>query len=203
MYAVRKERRHTVSARKTDGVRRKFREYLDERRMVFPRGPKRPNSREWIRLDHREEWYYDGHLVDRPLFGLLGLGKVSELWLNRVTFPRNRGVRTFVPDVMRLYADVRRVMRNVLSSYPIDERLPEEGVRAVRSEYLRLCENAAELVVLMNPGACECPLCGTKKAVVYELDILKAILSDPRVRHLVPPGTRLAELADLTPPAVL
>lgn len=203
MCAVRKERRHTVSARKTDGVRRRFREYLDERRMSFPRGPRKRNSKEWIKLEHREPWYYDGHLVNRPLFGLLGLGKLSELWLNRVAFSRNRGLHAFVPDVMRFYADVRRVMQNVLSSYPIDERLPEEGVRAVRDEYLRLCEDAAGLAERIDPKPCECPLCGTKGAVVYELDILKAILSDPRVSGLVPPGTRLAELVDLTPVTVL
>ena len=197
------ERRHTVSTRKTGGVRRRFREYLDEGRMSFPRGPRKRNSKEWIKLEHREPWYYDGHLVNRPLFGLLGLGKLSELWLNRVAFSRNRGLHAFVPDVMWFYADVSRVMQNVLSSYPIDERLPEEGVRAARDEYLRLCEDATGLAERIDPEPCECPLCGTKGAVVYEFDILKAILSDPRVRNLVPPGTRLAELVDLTPVTVL
>ena len=51
------ERRHTVSTRKTGGVRRRFREYLDEGRMSFPRGPRKRNSKEWIKLEHREPWY--------------------------------------------------------------------------------------------------------------------------------------------------
>lgn len=198
----------------TDGIRRKFREYLDDRRLEFPRGPRKPPKRdrhtgsviktyESLPFDHPVEWYYDGHLKDRPLYGILGLGKLSERWLNKVKFPTKPVDPSAIIPATRFYSEVRREMRNILSTHPIGKRISPKGVDAIRGKYLSLCAMASETARELESWKCRCPLCGGGLVSRSEFEMIKVLVEDAVKIGVVPASSNILKFTHLTPTSAI
>lgn len=126
-----------------DGVRRRFRESLDPSRYTFPRRGL---------VHHPKSWYMSDAPLKRPVFGVYALAAFAEnmMWLAR--FGRRR--RPTIEDATRYFAETRRALQNVLSTYRVDRRLTEAQARRLRTLVSKLVDGARRLDESMkNPGS--------------------------------------------------
>lgn len=124
-----------------DGVRRRFRESLAEIRWTYPRKGL---------IHHPREWYLNGDGPRaRPVFGVYAMAAFAEDMLWRAMHAK-KGVKPLVEDATRYFAETRRALQNVLSTYKIDRRLTAAQTRSLRCVVERLVEGARELVGKMK-----------------------------------------------------
>lgn len=125
-----------------DGIRRRYRESLDTRRWTFPRKGL---------IHHPREWYLfgDGPRA-RPVFGVYAMAAFAEDTLWRA-FHARKGMKPSVEDATVFFAETRRALQNVLSTYRIDRRLTAAQVRSLRFLVDRLQVSAQVLVGKMEP----------------------------------------------------
>lgn len=123
-----------------DGVRRRFRESLDEMRWTYPRKGL---------VHHPRAWFLSEKPMARPVFGVYAMASFAEDMLWRAKNAR-KGSRPTVEDAMRYFAETRRALQNTLSTYRIDRRLTTAQARSLRRVVERLVEGARELVGKMK-----------------------------------------------------
>lgn len=114
-----------------DGIRRRFREALSDDRYIWPRKGL---------VHHAEEWYVSGAPLKRPVFGVYALAAFAEDTLWRARYGKRR--RPDFAKASAFFADTRRALQNVLSTYPIDRRLTPKQVESLRRVVERLVEHA-------------------------------------------------------------
>lgn len=140
---MRKEKvdgRAVVVHERGDGVRRRYRESLDPSRWSYPRAGL---------VHHPREWYLSDAPLARPVFGVYALAAFAEDMLRRARHAK-RGMRPEFADAARYFAETRRALQNVLSTYRIDRRLTAAQTRALRRVVERLQESARTLVGKMK-----------------------------------------------------
>lgn len=141
---MRKEKvdgRVVVVHERGDGIRRRYRESLDLQRWTFPRKGL---------IHHPREWYLSGRGPRaRPVFGVYAMASFAEDMLWRAKNAK-KGVRPSVEDATRYFAETRRALQNVLSTYRIDRRLTAAQTRSLRCIVERLVEGARELAGKMK-----------------------------------------------------
>lgn len=167
-----------------DDVRGKYREAMKEEHFRFPRKTV---------LGHKIEWYLDGHLASRPLSAIYSYACLAEYMLHYVRFGKRRqsGAETIVVE---FFAETRRAMQNVLSTYPIDRRLKTKERESVRRVAERLCEHASLTYreLAMASSLCDCPACrGTGNLHGADVDLLEAILFEQSRNGTIPPTSKL------------
>ena len=114
-----------------DGIRRRFRESLDASRFGSPRRGL---------VHHAEAWYASDAPMRRPLFGVYAFAALAEDLMWRARFGRRR--RPKVEQVVPFFAETRRALQNVLSTYPIGRRMTEAQTRSLRRVVERLASSA-------------------------------------------------------------
>ena len=147
---MRRERVDGVSAvvfERGDGIRRRFRESLDEARFLYPRKGL---------IHHPRSWFLSERPLARPVFGVYAMAAFAEDMLWRARHAK-KGPRPRFEDAARYFAETRRALQNVLSSHKIDRRLTAAQVRRLRTVVERLVEGARELVGKMKKVS-EAPL---------------------------------------------
>lgn len=167
-----------------DDVRGKYREALKDEHFRFPRK---------TGVCHGIQWYLDGHLVNKPLVALHAYANLAEYMLHYVRFGR-RGQRGAETLVVEFFAETRRAMQNVLSTYPIDRRLRRHERESVKKVAQRLCEHAglAWKELGMASCHCDCPACGgTGNLYSSDVDLLEAILFEQSRNGTIPPSSKL------------
>jgi len=159
------------------GTRAEFREMIKDVHFLYPRKH---------RLGRSERSYLDGHMAERPLFGIRSLGYVSENMLHDLKFgPRNHSRNTEVA-VTAFYAAVRRFMAEVLTDCSVGSRIRGRRKDRFAKRYLKLCEEGLAAKDMMASG----------KSVVLRLgksdvDLLTVVLS--RCRDIIPGTSKLAK----------
>lgn len=123
-----------------DGVRRRYRESLDESRFLYPRKGL---------IHHPRSWFLSERPLARPVFGVYAMAAFAEDMLWRARHAK-RGRRPAFEDAARYFAETRRALQNVLSSHRIDRRLTSAQSRRLRSVVERLVEDAKGLVGRMK-----------------------------------------------------
>ena len=123
-----------------DGIRRRYRESLDRQRWTFPRKGL---------VHHPREWFLSDAPARRPVFGVYAMASFAEdmLWRSKHA---KKGAKPAVEDATRYFAETRRALQNVLSTYKIDRRLTAAQARSLRGVVERLIEGARELVGKMQ-----------------------------------------------------
>lgn len=178
-----------------EGMRRMFKDLLDDRRIVYPRYKEtrtahdKPKSSQ---LRHPIEWYLDGHLVNRPVYGIYALGVFAEHLLYRVKFGRGRNARALNP-VMEFYAETRRVMQSLLTSCSVDKRVPKEVLHRMRKRVTELLDGARkayDAVTKMKRDQ-RCPVCNGHALSAYDIELLEAILLKCSERGEIPIDSKL------------
>lgn len=119
-----------------DGIRRRYRESLDPARWTYPRKGL---------VHHPREWFLSTRPMARPVFGVYAMASFAEDMLWRAKHAR-KGSRPSFEDAARYFAETRRALQNVLSTYRIDRRLTAAQTRSLRHVVERLVEGARELV---------------------------------------------------------
>lgn len=123
-----------------DGVRRRYRESLDESRFLYPRKGL---------IHHPRSWFLSERPLARPVFGVYAMAAFAEDMLWRARHAK-RGRRPAFEDAARYFAETRRALQNVLSSHRIDRRLTSSQSRRLRALVGRLVEGARGLVERME-----------------------------------------------------
>lgn len=124
-----------------DGIRRRYRESLDPSRWAYPRKGL---------VHHPRDWYlHSSGPADRPVFGVYAMAAFAEdmLWRSRHA---KRGMRPEFADAGLFFAETRRALQNVLSTYRIDRRLTPAQTRALRRVVERLQASARSLAGKMK-----------------------------------------------------
>lgn len=124
-----------MGQKKAKGIRERFREALDVRRFTWPRKGL---------LHHAEAWFVSEAPLRRPLFGVYAMAAFAEDTLWRARF----GKRT-KPDFAEaagFFAETRRALQNVLSTYPIGRRLTRRQAESLRRVVERLAERAKKFL---------------------------------------------------------
>jgi hypothetical protein len=118
-------------------MRHRYRDALDDSRFVWPRAGV---------LHHTQKWYIasDGPRA-RPVFGVYALAMFAERMLWRAKFGQ-RGMRPSLVDAAKFFAETRRALQNVLSTYRIDRRLTPAQTERLRRVVDRVQKSARELV---------------------------------------------------------
>lgn len=140
---MRKEKvdgRTVVVHERGDGIRRRYRESLDPSRWSYPRAGL---------VHHPREWYLSDAPLARPVFGVYALAAFAEDMLRRARHAR-RGARPAFAEAARFFAETRRALQNVLSTYRVDRRLTPAQTRALRRVVERLQASARSLVGKMK-----------------------------------------------------
>lgn len=125
-----------------DGVRRRYRDSLDPSRFLYPRKGL---------VHHPRSWFLSEWPLRRPVFGVYAMAAFAEDMLWRARHAK-RGRRPAFEDAARYFAETRRALQNVLSSYRIDRRLTAAQARKLRTVVERLVEGARELVERTEPA---------------------------------------------------
>lgn len=137
---------------KGDGIRRRYRESLDPSRWTYPRKGL---------MHHPRSWFLSEKPMARPVFGVYAMASFAEDMLWRAKHAK-KGMRPSVEDATRYFAETRRALQNVLSTYRIDRRLTAAQARSLRRTVERLVEGARELVAkLTSPYMAEKPASAT------------------------------------------
>lgn len=181
-----------------DDVRSKYRESMKDEHFRFPRKSV---------LCHKIDWYLDGHLSARPLSAIYAYACLAEYMLHHVRFGKRRqnGAEA---RVVEFFAETRRAMQNVLSTYPIDRRLKTNERESVRRVAERLCEHAklTHRELGIASASCVCPACiGVGTLHGADSDLLEAILFEQSRNGTIPPTSKLfrAEAVDNPPRTVV
>lgn len=119
-----------------DGIRRRYRESLAEGLFQHPRR---------LPLNHAEGWYLrtDGP-SRRPVMGVYALAAYAENMLWRARFAR-KGAAPSLERAVWFFAETRRALQNVLSTYRIDRRLTAKQAESLRRVVERLQASAREV----------------------------------------------------------
>ena len=123
-----------------DGVRRRYRDSLDSSRFLYPRKGL---------VHHPRPWFLSEEPLRRPVFGVYAMAAFAEDMMWRARHAK-KGMKPAFEDAARYFAETRRALQNVLSSYRIDRRLTAAQVRKLRTVVERLVEGAKELVGKMK-----------------------------------------------------
>ena len=141
---MRKEKvdgRTVVVHERGDGIRRRYRESLDPIRWTYPRKGL---------VHHPRDWYlHSNGPLGRPVFGVYAMAAFAEDMLWRARHAK-RGMRPEFADAARYFAETRRALQNVLSTYRIDRRLTPAQTRALRRVVERLQASARSLAGKMK-----------------------------------------------------
>ena len=112
-------------------------------------------------MHHPRSWFLSEKPMARPVFGVYAMASFAEDMLWRAKHAK-KGMRPSVEDATRYFAETRRALQNVLSTYRIDRRLTAAQARSLRRTVERLVEGARELVAkLTSPYMAEKPASAT------------------------------------------
>ena len=136
MKKVKTDGKVVVVHERGDGVRRRFRESLDAIRWTYPRKGL---------VHHPRAWFLSDKPMARPVFGVYAMASFAEDMLWRAKNAR-KGKAPRYEDAAVCFAETRRALQNVLSTYRIDRRLTAAQVKSLRRVVERLVEGARELV---------------------------------------------------------
>lgn len=128
---------------KGDGIRRRYRELLEEKHFLHPR--------RYVSKTVTNKWLMSDEPLKRPLFGLYRLAKYAEgrLYLSRKTNPFHGGTPRPDEDLAFIFfSDTRRAMRNVLYTTHVDERLTRAQLKTVRKAVSKLLNRARAFFIL-------------------------------------------------------
>jgi hypothetical protein len=125
-----------------DGIRRKYRDSLDPSRFAYPRKGL---------VHHPRAWYLSDAPAARPSFGVYAMAAFAEDMLWRARHAR-KGLAPSVEDAIRFFAETRRALQNVLSTYRIGRRLTTAQSRRLRRTVEGLVTSARDLVGKMRRG---------------------------------------------------
>lgn len=184
------------------GIRRMYKDLLDDRRQVYPRYQETRDQRNDVKrshLRHPVDWYLDGHLVQRPAYGIYALATFAEHLLYRVKFGKRHKSRAF-PAVLAFYAETRRVMRDVLTACSIDSRLPKDVLERMRARTEDLVKSANEAYQAIEDmkRKCTCPVCHGNQLSKYDVELLEAMLLDYSSKGNIPRDSILFRETPLT-----
>lgn len=177
-------RRKISNLGRADDIRKKYRDAMRDERFKFPRNNM---------LSHSVGWYLDGHLISRPLTAVYAFANLAEYMLYYARHGR-RGQRGVETKAVEFFAETRRAMQNVLSSYPLDRRLRPNERESVGKVASRLCDHAKLTWVELDLATkmCNCPACGgTRKLHVADAELLEAILREQSRNGTIPPTSKL------------
>ena len=135
MKKERLEGKVVIVHEKGDGIRRRYRESLDESRFAHPRRGL---------VHHAEAWYLSDAPLRRPLFGIYAFAALAEDLMWRARFGRRRAPA--LEDVIPLFAETRRALQNVLSTYHIGRRLTRKETESLRRVVERLVESSRKFL---------------------------------------------------------
>lgn len=185
-----------------EGIRRLYKDLLDDRRMIYPRNKEMVeagNELKRSKLGHPDSWYLDGHLVERPVYGVYALATYAEHLLYLVKFGR-RGRGMAIPQVTAFYAETRRVMRDFLTSCSIDSRVPKAVKERMRNRVLDLIESAkiARDAFESTKKKCTCPACKGSDMSKYDAELLEALLLEWSAKGDIPRESTLFRETPLT-----
>lgn len=181
------------------GMRRLYKDMLDETRMTYPRykeiHKETRNGRSTpvpLRLRHPIKWYIDGHLVNRPVYGVYALATFAEYLLHQAKFG-HRGRRAALHEVMAFYAETRRTMRDMLTGCGIDNRLPPQMLNRMRERTRELIESAKMSLeaIERTKKHCLCPVCKGHPMSANDSELLVAILYECSSKGMIPPESSL------------
>lgn len=177
-------RRKKSNLGRADDIRGKYRDAMRDERFRFPRNNM---------LSHGVGWYLDGHLVNRPLTAVYAFANLAEYLLHYVRHGR-RGQQGAETRAVEFFAETRRAMQNVLSTYPIDRRLRPDERESVGKVARRLCEHANLTWVELGMATkmCSCPACGgTRNLHGTDAELLESILREQSRNGTIPPSSKL------------
>lgn len=180
-------RRKISNLGRADDIRKKYRDAMRDERFNFPRNNM---------LSHSVGWYLDGHLISRPLTAVYAFANLAEYMLYYARHGR-RGQRGVETKAVEFFAETRRAMQNVLSSYPLDRRLRPNERESVGKVASRLCDHAKLTWVELDLATkmCNCPACGgTRKLHGADAELLEAILREQSRNGTIPPTSKLFRL---------
>ena len=169
---------------RADDIRKKYRDAMRDERFKFPRNNM---------LSHSVCWYLDGHLISRPLTAVYAFANLAEYMLYYARHGR-RGQRGAETAAVEFFAETRRAMQNVLSSYPLDRRLRPNERESVGKVAIRLCDHAKITWDELGSATkvCNCPACrGTRKLYGADAELLEAILREQSRNGTIPPTSKL------------
>ena len=177
-------RRKISNLGRADDIRKKYRDAMRDERFKFPRNNM---------LSHSVCWYLDGHLISRPLTAVYAFANLAEYMLYYARHGR-RGQRGAETAAVEFFAETRRAMQNVLSSYPLDRRLRPNERESVGKVAIRLCDHAKITWDELGSATkvCNCPACrGTRKLYGADAELLEAILREQSRNGTIPPTSKL------------
>ena len=177
-------RRKISNLGRADDIRKKYRDAMRDERFKFPRNNM---------LSHSVGWYLDGHLISRPLTAVYAFANLAEYMLYYARHGR-RGQRGAETAAVEFFAETRRAMQNVLSSYPLDRRLRQNERESVGKVAIRLCDHAKITWDELGSATkvCNCPACrGTRKLYGADAELLEAILREQSRNGTIPPTSKL------------
>ena len=177
-------RRKISNLGRADDIRKKYRDAMRDERFKFPRNNM---------LSHSVCWYLDGHLISRPLTAVYAFANLAEYMLYYARHGR-RGQRGAETAAVEFFAETRRAMQNVLSSYPLDRRLHPNERESVGKVAIRLCDHAKITWDELGSATkvCNCPACrGTRKLYGADAELLEAILREQSRNGTIPPTSKL------------
>ena len=177
-------RRKISNLGRADDIRKKYRDAMRDERFKFPRNNM---------LSHSVGWYLDGHLISRPLTAVYAFANLAEYMLYYARHGR-RGQRGAETAAVEFFAETRRAMQNVLSSYPLDRRLRQNERESVGKVAIRLCDHAKITWDELGSATkvCNCPACrGTRKLYGVDAELLEAILREQSRNGTIPPTSKL------------
>lgn len=177
-------RRKISNLGRADDIRKKYRDAMRDERFKFPRNNM---------LSHSVGWYLDGHLISRPLTAVYAFANLAEYMLYYARHGR-RGQRGAETAAVEFFAETRRAMQNVLSSYPLDRRLRPNERESVGKVAIRLCDHAKITWDELGSATkvCNCPACrGTRKLYGVDAELLEAILREQSRNGTIPPTSKL------------
>lgn len=184
------------------GMRRLYKDLLDDQRMVYPRYKESFRDGATVKrskLKHPEKWYLDGHLVNRPVYGVYALAIYAEHLLYLVKFG-HRGRGFAIPPVASFYAETRRVMRDFLTSCKLNGRIPKAVKERMSNRVLGLIESAKEAraAVDFTKKKCTCPACKGANMSSYDAELLESLLLEWSAKGDIPKESTLYRETPLT-----
>lgn len=177
--------RHRVT-----GVLKLYREAMQEIRFMVPER----------RITYPVKWYLNcDHLARRPLYGIYAMAQFAEYLLFKTKKPRKgRAPGRAVIIAAEFFAETRRAMQNVLSTYPAKRHRTPKDTASIRRMFERLLVSARDTYQRYTD---EIKPRLTKVLRLSEADaeLLEKILTELSLRGTIPRGSKLYRGTPLTP----
>lgn len=179
-----------------EDLRSLYRKALDPLRFTYPERS----------IVHPVRWYLEcDQMRRRPTYGIYAMAQFSEYLLYRVRGARRRrgsATGNSLQIATGFFAETRRALQNVLSTYSVGKRRNAKEAESLRRVFDRLYTSAKETYRLLRRET-DAVVDVRMRLSVSDAELLESILVALSGQGVIPKGSKLFREQPLTPNTVI